>query len=152
VLRFAFCILHFAFCICFVLLAAVLPAWRSFLAWRPVLPAGTSIAVAGRSAASFATLPRRTGLAGTAASLLGRSLASCRLALVAQQHLARQLDPVVLVDGDHLDHQLIADLAHVLDLADVLVVQLADVAQALAARQDLQEGPEVLDRGDLPLV
>ena len=47
---------------------------------------------------------------------------------------------------------LVADLAHVVDLVDVLVVQLADVAQAVAARQDLDEGAEVLDRRDLALV
>src|SRR5262249_40918810 len=67
-------------------------------------------------------------------------------------HLARQLDAVVLVDGDHLHLQLVADLDHVLDPPDVLVVQLADVAQAVAARDDLDEGAEVLDRGDLALV
>ena len=37
-------------------------------------------------------------------------------------------------------------------MSDVLVVQLADVAQAVPARQDLDEGAEVLDRGDPALV
>src|SRR3712207_9074154 len=62
--------------------------------------------------------------------------------LLAQQRLARQLDAVVLVDGDHLDLQPVAHLAHVLDLADVLVVQLADVAQAVPAGQDLDRSEE----------
>ena len=43
-------------------------------------------------------------------------------------------------------------LHDVLDLVDVLVVQLADVAQAVAAGQDLDEGAEVLDRRDPALV
>src|SRR5262249_61752516 len=72
--------------------------------------------------------------------------------LLPQQHLARQLDAIVLVDGDHLHLDLVAKFDNVLDLPDILVVQFADVAEAIAARGDLDEGSEVLDRGDLALV
>ena len=74
------------------------------------------------------------------------------LVLIAEQHLARQLHPVMLVDGDDLDLELVADLAHILDLADILVVQLAYVTEPIAAGQDLDEGAEVLDRGHPALV
>jgi hypothetical protein len=67
-------------------------------------------------------------------------------ALLAQKRLPRQLDPVVLVDGDHLHVQHVADPTHVLDPADVLVVQLADVAQTVASGQDFDEGAEIFDR------
>src|SRR5205807_8193056 len=99
-----------------------------------------------------AALPAPLRLRRRPPALLGGRRAALALGLLAQQGLARQLDAVVLVDGDHLDLDPVADLDHVLDLADVLVVQLADVAQAVAARGDLDEGPEVLDRRDLPLV
>ena len=75
-----------------------------------------------------------------------------RPVLLAQHRLARQLDAVLIVDGDDLDLHDIADLADVLDLVHVLVVQLADVAQAVAAGQDLDEGPEILDRRHPSLV
>src|SRR5262249_22138987 len=90
-------------------------------------------------------------LRGTTAFLRRRGPALA-LGLLPQQRLARQLDAVVLVDGDHLHLDLVAELDHVLDLADVLVIQLADVTQTVAARRDLDEGPEILDRGDLTLV
>src|SRR5262245_54283754 len=83
----------------------------------PAFPTVAPLAVAAR-------LPGRRPPAG------GRRPAALALGLLAQQRLARQLDAVVLVDGDHLHLDLVADLDHVLDLADVLVVQLADVAQA----------------------
>src|SRR5262249_24045275 len=68
--------------------------------------------------------------------------------LLAQQSLARQLDPILIVDGDDLDLHDVANLANVLDLVHVLVVELADMAQAVAAGQDLDESAEVLDGGD----
>src|SRR5260370_383939 len=70
----------------------------------------------------------------------------------AQQHLARQLDPVLVVDGDDLDLQPIADLAHAIDLVNELVVQLADVAQAVAAEENFDERPEILDGGDAAFI
>ena len=58
----------------------------------------------------------------------------------------------MFIDGNHLDIELVANLDHVIDLADVFVVQLADVAQTIPAGDDLDESAEVLDRGDLTLV
>src|SRR5262249_26472002 len=69
-----------------------------------------------------------------------------------QQRLARQLDAVLIVDGDHFDLHDVADLADAFDLVHVLVVELADVAEAVAAGEDLDEGAEVLDRSDTALV
>ena len=43
-------------------------------------------------------------------------------------------------------------LQHVVDAADAVVVQLADVAQAVAAGHDLDERAEILDRRDLAVV
>ena len=74
------------------------------------------------------------------------------LAALGQGGLARQLDAVLVVDGDHLDQHRVADPADVGDARDVAVGQLADVAQAVLAGQDLDEGAEVLDRGDPALV
>src|SRR5262249_55063925 len=55
---------------------------------------------------------------------------------------------VLVVNGDHLHLHAVADLADALDLIDILVVQLADVAQAVATGKNLDEGAEVLDRGN----
>src|SRR4051794_17663651 len=51
--------------------------------------------------------------------------------------LARELDAVVVVDADDLDVQDVAELADVGDAVDVAVVELADVAQSVAAGHDL---------------
>src|SRR5262249_54134212 len=72
--------------------------------------------------------------------------------LLPQQGLARQLDAVLVVDRDHLHLKDVADLAHILDAPDVLVVELADVAQPVAARQDLDEGAKLLHTRHLALV
>src|SRR5439155_23207077 len=77
----------------------------------------------------FAPLARRRA---TAFAPAGRRRA---LVLLAQERLARQLDAVLVVDGDDLDLQDVAHLAHALYLVHVLVVQLADVAPAVAAGQ-----------------
>src|SRR5437867_1296463 len=80
------------------------------------------------------------------------ALAAGRPVLLPQERLPRQIHAVLVVDGDHLHLQPVADLADVLDLLDVLVAQLADVTQAVAAGQDLDEGAEVLDRRHPALV
>src|SRR5262249_10134406 len=49
--------------------------------------------------------------------------------------------------GDDLDLHHIADFANTVNAVDILVVQLADVTETVAARQDLDKGPEVLDAG-----
>src|SRR6516164_11337443 len=70
----------------------------------------------------------------------------------AEEHLARQLDPVLIVDGDDLDLQLVAHLAHAINSVHELVVQFADVAQAVAPGKNFDEGAEVLDRSHPALV
>src|SRR4051812_25184775 len=50
--------------------------------------------------------------------------------LLAEQGLAGELHAVLVVDRDDLDLEPVAELDHVLDPADVLVVQLGDVAEA----------------------
>src|SRR5262249_45948742 len=69
-----------------------------------------------------------------------------------QQRLARQLHPVLIVDGYDLDLKHVSHLADTLHLVDIFVVELADMAEAVAARENLDEGAEVLDRGDAALV
>src|SRR5262245_7658674 len=108
------------------------------------------------AAAAAAVAPPPAG--GTAALVLPARRGSFAapgaggLVLFAEKGLSRQLHAVLVVDGDHLDLQAVAHLADVFDLVHVLVVQLADVAEPVPAGQDLDEGAEVLDRGDPPVV
>src|SRR5262249_37769688 len=53
---------------------------------------------------------------------------------------------ILVVDRNNLHLKFVAHLANVLDPADILVVQLADMAQAVAARQNLDERAKLLDR------
>src|SRR5262249_32793646 len=83
------------------------------------------------------------------------------LAVVARQlpnrGPAAQLHAVLLVDEDDLHVHHVAHLADVVDAVDVFVRQLADVAQAIFAGQNLDEGakvfyaghPSVVDLADL---
>jgi hypothetical protein len=59
-----------------------------------------------------------------------------------------QLDPVAIVDVDYLDLHLVTDVADVVDAANVAAGQFADVAQSIAARENLDECAEVLDAAD----
>src|SRR5436190_1207964 len=78
---------------------------------------------------------RRTGVCGPPGRF-GRMSAGV---LLPEHRLSRQLDAVLIIDRDHLHLQDIADFADVFHLVDVLVVQLADVAQAVTAGKDLDE-------------
>src|SRR5438132_196708 len=90
--------------------------------------------------ASLRTPARSSGIALTARWWRRLAGPLTRLALLLAQHgLARQLDPVLIVDGDDFHLHPIADLAHAVYALDVLVVELADVAQAVAARQDFNK-------------
>src|SRR5262249_5395444 len=113
------------------------------------LPRAAFAALPAPIGASLASLPTAAIAAG--AALRGRRGAGLALGF-AEEDPPRQLDAVVFIDGDDLDRQLVAHLAHILDLADELVVQLADVAQPFLAGQDLDEGAKVLDRGDAAFV
>src|SRR5207302_514585 len=101
----------------------VLPSLRTPARWRLALTPGRRLATTGRSAP-----------------------------LLTQHSLARQLDAVLVVDGDDLDLHDVADLAHIFDLVHVLVVQLADVAESVTAGKDFNEGAEVLDGRDAAFV
>jgi len=57
-----------------------------------------------------------------------------RLILFAQERFARELDPVLIINGNHFDLKMVADLADTLHLIHVLVIQLADVAKPVAPR------------------
>ena len=58
----------------------------------------------------------------------------------------------MIVDGDDLHLQVVPDLADVLHPVDVFVVELADVAQAVASRQNFDECAKVFDGGHPPVV
>ena len=58
----------------------------------------------------------------------------------------------MIVDGDDLHLQVVPDLADVLHPVDVFVVELADVAQAVASGQNFDKGAKVLDGGHSPVV
>src|SRR5688572_17543454 len=59
--------------------------------------------------------------------------------------LARQADLAVAVDLDALDDDLVALVEHVLDGADALARDLADVEQAVGAGHDLDERADLDD-------
>ena len=80
---------------------------------------------------------------------MGRAFAAGR---DRHQGLAAQLDAVLVVDADDLHLDLVAHPDHVIDAADVAVVEFRDVAQAVAARRNLDERAELLDARHLAVV
>ena len=64
----------------------------------------------------------------------------------------RQLDAVLIIDGDDLHFELVTNLADVADRLHEAFGQFANVAQAVLARSDFDEGTEVLDRADRSIV
>src|SRR5687768_6258135 len=66
--------------------------------------------------------------------------------------LAGEVDPALAIDLDHDHHHLVADGHDVLDGGHVVVGELADADEAFLARQDLDEGAEAHDPGDLAQV
>src|SRR5690349_11521471 len=87
-------------------------------------------------------LRRQKDLFGAAADrLLGQ--------VAGHRGFARQVDSALAVDLGHDDHDLVADGYDVLDGRDVVVGELADADEAFLARQDLDEGAEAHDPGDL---
>src|SRR5262249_11424299 len=77
-----------------------------------------------------------------------------RIALAKLFHrgLAGELDAAGVVDEDHLHLDLVADLHVILDSLDILIRQLADMAQAVGLGRDLDERAEILDRDDHTVV
>ena len=68
--------------------------------------------------------------------------------MFAKDRFAGQLHSILVVDGDDLDLHDVPDLANAIHAIDILVVELADVAQTVAPRQYFDEGPEILDGSD----
>src|SRR5262245_55248215 len=117
--------------------------------------AGSAIAIASFAGSAIAVAATVVAVAAFArATILARrrAFAWLRRIHLVQQRLARQFHAVLIVDGDHFHLEHIADLAHVLDAIDIRHIQFADVAKTIAARQNLNEGAEFLDRGNPALV
>src|SRR5690606_25030789 len=57
--------------------------------------------------------------------------------------LDRQAQTALVVCLDDLDSHLLANLQHIIDVRNAIVCDLGDVQQAIAARQDLNDGAEV---------
>src|SRR5207302_6719706 len=87
---------------------------------------------------------------GAAGAGAGRLLLP--LGQLADGLTARQVEAPALVDLDHLDHDLVADVHDILDLIHPVLGQLADAHQPLLLGQDLDEGPEGHQPGHLALV
>ncbi len=88
-------------------------------------------------------------------ALAGRSFARravARAALFALRLLARELYAALLIDRDDLHRDLVADLDHVGNAADIALVQLADVAQAVLSLGDFDERAKILDARDAAFV
>ena len=83
----------------------------------------------------------RLEAAGDQAGILGQ--------VALHRRLAGQVDPALAVDLDDDHHDLVADGHDVLDGRHVVVGELADADEAFLARQDLDEGAEAHDPGDL---
>src|SRR5215213_8093559 len=69
--------------------------------------------------------------------------------MALHRRLAREVDPPLPVDLGDDDHDFVADGHDVLDGRYVVVGELADADEAFLARQDLDEGAEAHDPGDL---
>src|SRR5262245_2400990 len=94
--------------------AAAAPAGPASAA---AMPAAAASALSAAVAMLFALRPRRTRRGR-------RHIAGRRVRVFfPEQHLARQLHPVLIVDRDHFDAQRVAHLAHFIDPANITVGQ-----------------------------
>src|SRR5438876_10454855 len=91
----------------------------------PAGAAGPAVAVAAPAATASAAVPAVTVAAAITPvpAVLARRAVAARVATFdwSQERLAGALHPVLVVDGDHLHLDPVADLDHVLDPADVAV-------------------------------
>lgn len=108
--------------------------------------AGATTATASTAAGAAVATAISTAVAATiTAAIVARRAVAHRLAAAfafrrrRKQRLAGKLHAVLVVDPDHLHGDLVADLNHLLDAADVAVVEFRDVAEPVAARSDLDE-------------
>ncbi len=66
--------------------------------------------------------------------------------------LAGELDAALVVDGDDLDADRLAHLHFFADGFEEAIGELGNVAEAVLAGDDFDEGAEILDAGDLAVV
>jgi hypothetical protein len=98
--------------------------------------------------AALTAITPRCFTSATGFSLRSRSAAFTRHLLIAFRHRGspRQTHPALFVHTQALDHYLIAEFDDIFRLLDAEIGQLADVHQAVAARKELHERAEILNR------
>src|SRR5690606_5866985 len=99
--------------------------------------------------APVACAARPAGRGGHGESMHGRS-GGTALCLDAADRLDRQAQTAALVRLEDLDPHRLADLQHVVDVGDAVVGDFRDVQQAIAARQDLDDGAEIQQARTVP--
>src|SRR5262249_28732687 len=102
--------------------------------------------------ATVSSIPSVASLSSIARTPVASRMAWPGRSVAAKECFAGQLHTGMLIDGDDFDIHNVADFAHILDLANVLVVQFADMTQPITARQDFDEGPEILNGGHASLI
>ena len=106
-------------------------------------------------AVSVAVLPsmgRRDPLRGWWRRRLDVTFAFPFLRKFPEGTFATELDPILIVNGNHLDGHRVTDLADIGDISDVFVGQFADVTESIFSGQDFNKGSEVFDTGDPAVV
>lgn len=73
------------------------------------------------------------------------------LGLFGQYGLTRQLDPVLIVDRNNFDLQLVTDFADLVDRFDVAGREFADVTQPIFAGGDFDESTKSFTELTVPL-
>jgi hypothetical protein len=101
---------------------------------EPVFP--VLIVVATRSSRLCAFLKLRD------LSLLCPCVSTWSLGQLLKYSSARQIYPAKAIDLGHLDHYLIANLAHVFNAWSRILSQLAEVYQPFLAGEDFNKGAE----------
>src|SRR5262249_28187507 len=113
--------------------------------------ARTAVAARARRAAAT-TGAARAAVGAARLALLGLNAVLTLGALLAvffKQRAARGVDAAPGLDARDHDHDLVAELHHVLNRAHAVVRELGDVHHRILAGQDLDEGAEGQDAHDL---
>src|SRR5947208_3239955 len=121
--------------------------------------AATVAAATTATAAAWTAIARAAVVAISAAFALLAAFTGGRahwlrvtLAKLLHRFLAAQLDAARVVDQDHLDLHLVADVHEIRHAIDISIRKLRHVAQAIGLRRDLDERPEFLDRNNPAVV
>src|SRR6202140_3903121 len=114
----------------------------------PAAPVAPTTATAGPSDRIKEDSPRLLLRGPTGAVATGFLL----LRELTDRFSPREVHPSPIVDLDHRDHDLVADVDHVLDLVDVVFGELADPDETLFLGHDLHEGTEAHQARHLALV